>query len=198
MRNTILLCVAIAGHLLSCQPKVLLFKADPPLITSTDSVHLSWQTKGRASLSFDRKKIARPPDSVEVMEFSLTATKWGRKSAPELRQVIFSPVQTRDDLVLQLLAQQGDTLVYAALKDTNLYRHFKVALQSISSVDHALLSHNGRFCTLAGSGDQSACMNGLPYAGHWEARVKITTAQQQDKQSIPNTYIILSTITKID
>lgn len=193
-----LLFIAMAGSLLSCQPKVLMFKAEPPLVTSTDSVHLSWQTKGRASMSFDRKKIARPPDSVEVLEFTLTATKWGRRSAPEVRQVIFGPAQSRDDLALELVAQQGDTLVYAALKDTNVYRHFNVASQSGSSGGHITLLHGGRQCALTNSGGPSTCMQGLSYAGQWEARMKITAAQQLDRHSIPNTYTILTTITKID
>ena len=177
---------------ISCQPKVLVFTAEPREATTTDSIHLSWKTRGKASMVVYQKPIYRQPDTLQALEFFLTATKWGKTSAQEPRQITIRPAVTRDALGLNLTKQEGDSLVYSTTKDTS-YARFELLSLTAASGRGVTVAHLGRQCS--GPGPALACMQGLPYTGYWELRTKITAGEQQDRHTIPNSYTLTATIT---
>ena len=186
------LYILLLGCCISCQPKVLVFTAEPRSVSASDSVHLAWKTRGVASMSFYQKKIYAPPDSVQALEFILTATRGNKVSAPEIRQVVLS--QQRDEVALTLAGQVGDSLIYTATKD-GAFQSFKVASLSILAGGSITVLHAGQSCVLITPGVAVACMQDAPYSGSWEVRIKMTAAQSADHHQIPGSYSLVATIT---
>ena len=190
--TSIFLFLLIGGF--SCQPKVLSFTATPRTVIPGDSIHLAWRTKGRADLSFFYKdKIYLPPDTVPGYEFLLTATRWGKTSAPTRVQVPLVAPQHRDVLDLPLTGESGDTLIYSATKEG---RYSNSEVVSLTSGRPAVVLHDGVKCALADSGKTETCLKGHPYAGDWEARLIMTPAEHQTKSKIPNDYTLIAVITE--
>jgi hypothetical protein len=177
---------------ISCQPKVLVFTAQPHSISPGDSVHLAWRTRGVAAMSFHQKRIYVPPDSVQALEFILTASRGSKVSAPEIRQVVLS--QQRDEVGLNLTGQVGDSVIYSCTKDA-AYQRFKVASLSILNGGPVTVLHMGQTCVLTTPVVAVTCMQGVPYSGYWEVRIKMTAAQLADRHQIPPTYSFVATIT---
>jgi hypothetical protein len=177
---------------ISCQPKVVAFTALPPSISSGDSVHLAWRTRGVATMSFHQKRIYVPPDSVQALEFILTATRGGKVSAPEIRQVVLD--QRRDEVALNLTGQTGDSVIYSASKDV-AYQSFNVVSLSILDGIPVTVLHMGQTCVLTTPGVAVTCMQGIPYSGYWEVRIKMTAAEIADHHQIPPSYSLVATIT---
>jgi hypothetical protein len=181
----------LLGCCISCQPKVLLFTAQPSNVSAGDSVHLAWKTRGVATMSFFQKKIYVPPDSVQALEFILTATLGSKVSAPEIRQVVLS--QQQDEVALTLTGLSGDSAIYFTPKG-GASQSFKVVSLSILKGDPVTVLHAGETCVLT-PGVAVTCMQGLPYSGNWEVRVKMTAAQSVDHHQIPGSYFLLANIT---
>ena len=184
-------CFILLAFATSCQPRVLSFTAQPSRISPGDSVHLSWETRGKASMNFHQKKIYVPPDSVETLEFILTATRGKKISAPNIRQVVVG--EHHDMLALTLSGIDGDSLVYTAEKDV-AFQSYLVASLSVQSGGAVMALHSGHNCVLT-SPASSACMQGLPYSGFWQIKIKMTAAQVADHHQIPGAYSLLATIT---
>ena len=183
-------CIAVLTFLVSCQPKVQSFSAEPTRIGAGDSVRLIWKTRGTASMSYRQTKVYLPPDSVETLEFILTARRWNKVSAPSVRQVVVG--QQRDMLALGLDSLQGDSLVFSAEKDTAFHGYIVGSLLP-RSADPITVRHSGQICLLRvnAPGD---CMQGLPYSGRWVVKRKATAAELADRHQRPGNYFILSTI----
>lgn len=175
----------------SCHPKVISFTALPTRVKPGDSVHLRWETKGTASMSFREKKIYVPPDSVETWEFILTASCGKKVSAPSIRQVVVG--EQRDMLALALDSISGDSLVYSAQKDV-AFQAYAVVMLTIRGGDPVTVGHSGQTCVV-GSSAAATCMQGLIYSGYWTLKVKMTAAEAADHHRIPGDYFLLATIT---
>lgn len=180
--------------MIACKPKILLFTATPTQVTTADSVHLAWKTRGKAAMSFHQKKVIALPDSIHVLEFILTATKWGKTSAPEVRQVTLWPPVSRNFLGLALTGKVGDSVIYTQQKDSG-FAGFTILTLEAGGSEPVAITHEGKTCVLPTPGAPSACLSGLTYSGNWEVHIRMTAQQRQDPHSIPDMYVLIATIT---
>jgi hypothetical protein len=191
--------VLLVFGLPACKPRVFYFTATPRIVSSKDSVRLSWKTTGKAEMIFYQDRISNPPgDSADMLEFVLTARKWGKTSAPFKQSVKLVPQQSRDVLSFSLTGQEGDTLIAAGIKDTNLYRGF--VLISIASLSHRpiIVVHNGMRAVLSDSGVAVTALRDIPYDGLWTLKSVLTPAEKGNKALIPNTLDAMTIIKPIN
>ena len=179
----------------ACKPKVLLFTATPKEISRGDSVHLEWKTRGSARMTVHETLLYRPPDTLPAMEFLLTATKWGKTSAAVPQQVTLRPATSRDEVILQLDSLAGDSLIYRANKDSS-YRGFRLLTLQTTLAGTVMIMHAANQTVVTTSGQATEAMQGLPYDGPWEARIKMTPQQQQDRHTRPGKLVLITTITR--
>lgn len=187
----LLIFLAAAG----CKPAVLAFTATPTDIRRGDTIHLEWKTRGKAHMTAQEIHLRRPPDTVAAIEFLVTATKGGKTSAAQKQQVTIWPIMGREEVVLTLEDTAADMLIYRTNKDASFQGFHILTLRDTAGIGVTVI-HEDKVVTIQIPGQENTDMKGLPYAGNWELRIKMTPQQQQDRHTRPNRFALFSTIAK--
>ena len=180
----------------SCKPRIYSFIPSSQVITQDDSVQFTWDVRGKATLLFDQRNIARPNnDSLHVLEFTLVVKK-GSHEAHQKVQISVVPKQTTDYLVFPVTSLNGDTLIASGVKDTMLWKGFSIA--SITSVNQRVLTviHDDVQSVIEDTSTASIVWRGKPYSGTWIIKTLLTPAERNNHDLIPNRFQLKASIYK--
>lgn len=178
--------------LYSCSPSINHFDVSERTVTSEDSVLVTWEVRGKASLIFherpilDSAGIQPVSESSKFLEYTLVASKSGKEKRQTI-QVVLLPSEASDSIIFKnVLSENGDTLI--AIGEKNLRRwgnHFRIVNVGSTSSRTLFISHEGKETKLSANGTSSAFFAGTSIGGSWRICSLVTSQERANPSLLP-------------
>lgn len=178
--------------LYSCSPSINHFDVSERTVTSEDSVLVTWDVGGKASLIFherpilDSEGIQPVSESSKFLEYTLVASKSGKEKRQTI-QVVLLPSEASDSIIFKnVLSENGDTLI--AIGEKNLRRwgnHFRIVNVGSASSRTLFVSHEGEETKLSANGTSSAFFAGRSISGSWRICSLVTSQERANPSLLP-------------
>ena len=165
----------------SCKPAIHSFKVSPLVITGDQKVEIELDVKGSPSLEFNEHLS---PDSVQLLEFTLVATKDG-KEARKTVQVQKLKSQAPIDIAFATSSIEGDMVLAAGENNNNQWANFQIVSVSSPMAREILVTHMERSATLKSDGSPSLDLAGTKAGGQWSLKTRLTESEKADSSKIP-------------
>ena len=185
------LCSVLVLFILgSCKPAIHSFKVSPLVITGDQKVQIDLDVKGKSSLEFNEHLSV---DSVQLLEFTLIATKAGKEARKTVQVQKLKP-QAPLDIAFVTGSFEGDMVVASGEKNNNQWSSFQIVSVSSPMSRDITVTHMGRTAIVKSDGSPSLDLSGTTAGGQWSLKTRLTDGEKADSTKIPQELKIRAVI----
>jgi hypothetical protein len=176
--------------LASCKPAITSFRVSPLVITGDQKVKIDLDVDGKPSMEFNEHLSV---DSVQLLEFTLIATKNGKEAR---RTVQVQKLKPSASIVIafETTGLEGDSVTAAGENNNSQWADFRIVSVSSSMSRDIMVAHEGRTATLKSDGSPSMDLSGTTAGGQWSLRTRLTPSEKTDSTRIPQELSIKAII----
>lgn len=174
----------------SCKPAIRSFRVSPLVITGDQKVHIDMNVKGESSLEFN-EHIS--PDSVQLLEFTLIATKAGKEARKTVQVQKMKP-DVSIDITFATNKREGDMVIASGENNTNQWGKFPIISVMTPLSRELIITHSGRTVTLKSDGSPSSDLSGTTAGGEWSFKTMLAANEKADSSKIPQELKIRAVI----
>ena len=174
----------------ACKPAIRSFQVTPLVITGDQKVRIELDAKGTSALEFNEHFS---PDSIQLLEFTLIATKAGkeaRKTVQVQKLKSLAPI----DITFATSKLDGDTVIASGENNSNQWSRFQIVSVSTSMSRIITVVHSNRTAQLKSDASSSQDLAGTTAGGEWLLKTRLTASEKADSSKIPQELKIRAVI----